>query len=304
MKTAIYIVVTALSVLVAVSISHAQDSDAKGIYPAGTLLNYPYISGQYDSHERKVALPYYLNYNSGTHERFSLHRETGKEDSVVQREAFDVFCSPNLNADNVPHAIVNAVVYDFSNDRINKSSSLELPSSMTDVLQIGAAFFTNLAAHEFGHEVVAHYVGAEGSRLNFFNEQDGNFFLGTSSVEKIDNKSKLPYTMGGEFFADLTFEHALQDYRQKPNAYNRSLLVYSGTDFLWYCFYAFYLSNDNPAYDPITISQETGISREMLFSIALAKTLLNAYRIYSGQDKVIPYFTVTARKMRDVCFFS
>jgi hypothetical protein len=98
--------------------------------------------------------------------------------------------------------------------------------------------------------------------------------------------------MGGEFFADLTFEHALQDYRKKPNAYNRYLLLYSGTDFLWYCFYAFYLSNDNPSYDPITISKETGISREMLFSIALAKTLLNAYRIYSGQDKVIPYFTV------------
>ena len=157
---------------------------------------------------------------------------------------------------------------------------------------IGAAFLTNLAVHEVGHEIVAHHVGASGSRLDFFQTRNGQFFLGTSSVEDIDSNSILPYTMGGEFFADLTFEHALQDYRKKPNIYNQALLLSSGIDFAFYCFYAFYASDDHPEYDPITISDETGLSRDHLFSIVLAKTMINAYRVYSGEDRVIPYFTV------------
>ena len=56
--------------------------------------------------------------------------------------------------------------------------------------------------------------------------------------------------------------------------------------------YAFYASDDHPEFDPVTIAAETGLSRDHLFSIVLAKTMLNAYRIYSGEDRVIPYFTV------------
>jgi hypothetical protein len=98
--------------------------------------------------------------------------------------------------------------------------------------------------------------------------------------------------MGGEFFADLTFEHALRDYRSNPNSYNKTLLITSGADFVWYCLYAFYLSGGNSAYDPITISEETGLSHDTLFSIALAKTLINGYRVYSGNDTLVPYFRV------------
>jgi hypothetical protein len=98
--------------------------------------------------------------------------------------------------------------------------------------------------------------------------------------------------MGGEFFADLTFEHALQDYRKKPTMFNQALLLSSGIDFAFYCFYAFYASEDHPEFDPVTISEETGLSRDHLFSIVLAKTMINAYRVYSGEDRVIPYFTV------------
>jgi hypothetical protein len=98
--------------------------------------------------------------------------------------------------------------------------------------------------------------------------------------------------MGGEFFADLTFEHALKSFRHNPNTYNKALLVTSGADFAWYCLYAFYLSGPNPSYDPITISEETGISRNALFSIALAKTLINVYRVYTGNDTLVPYFRV------------
>ena len=195
---------------------------------------------------------------------------------------------------NNPAKIVNSISRTFSvRERgSHPSFRIEVPSTPAEIIMFGAAFLTNLAVHEVGHEVVAQHVGASGSRLEFFQTRNGQFFLGTSSVEDIDGDSILPYTMGGEFFADLTFEHALQDYRKKPNMYNQSLLFYSGIDFAFYCFYAFYASEEHPEYDPITISEETGISRDHLFSIVLVKTMINAYRIYSGEDHVIPYFTV------------
>ncbi|NOS35780.1 MAG: hypothetical protein GQ522_03985 [Deltaproteobacteria bacterium] len=36
----------------------------------------------------------------------------------------------------------------------------------------------------------------------------------------------------------------------------------------------------------------TGFSKETIFSAILAKTVLNAYRVYSGQDRVVPYFSI------------
>ena len=215
---------------------------------------------------------------------------------VMKRRVALPFTS-SMVTNNTPPSMINNISFDFLNTKNTHSfdfslSDLTLPKSLGMAAQMGAAFLTNLTMHEFGHEVVANHVDAEGTQLNFFKKQGGQFFLGTSKVQHMDSRSKLPYTMGGEFFVDLTFEHALQDYRENPNTYNKSLLLYSGTDFLWYCFYVFYISSDNPAYDPITISKETGISRDTLFSVALAKTILNAYRVYSGQDRVIPYFTV------------
>jgi hypothetical protein len=98
--------------------------------------------------------------------------------------------------------------------------------------------------------------------------------------------------MGGEFFADLTFEHALRDYRNKPTTFNKSLMLASGGDFLWYCIYAYYLSEGHQNFDPISVSEKTGLPRDTIFSIVAAKTMVNAYRAYSGQDKIIPYFSV------------
>lgn len=195
---------------------------------------------------------------------------------------------------NTPHHIVNSLSHTFSLHQRGQHSSfkVQMPSTPGDLLMIGAAFLTNMVVHEVGHEVVAQHVGASGSKLDFFQTRNGQFFLGTSTVEDITDDSILPYTMGGEFFADLMFEHALQDYRKKPNLYNQSLLLYSGIDFAFYCFYAFYASEDHPEYDPVTISKETGLSRDHLFSIVLAKTMINAYRVYTGEDRVIPYFTV------------
>ena len=230
---------------------------------------------------------YFLNNGWNDEKETPVKRDrntVSSEDSIVSY----------ISIQNYPAKIVNSISHTFSVREPGSHASfrIDVPSTATDIVMLGAAFLTNLAVHEVGHEIVAQHVGATGSRLDFFETRNGKFFLGTSSVEDIDSDSILPYTMGGEFFADLTFEHALQDYRKKPNMYNQSLLLYSGIDFAFYCFYAFYASEDHPEYDPVTISKETGISRDHLFSIVLAKTMINAYRIYSGQDRVIPYFTV------------
>ena len=203
---------------------------------------------------------------------------------------------PYITRQNLHQPLVGELSMDFSRRskyRHSKSSVSEfLPTSAGEVILSGAAFLTNLAVHEFGHAVVADYVGVSSNRMAFFNKEGDQFFLGTSYVEGIEEESALSYTMGGEFFADLTFEHALQSYRNKPSGYNKALLFYSGTDFLLYSFYAFYMTDGHESFDPNNVSKETGLSEDVIFSIVLAKTALNAYRIFSGNDTVIPYFTV------------
>jgi hypothetical protein len=275
-------------------------SYAGEIYLARTLIeaafpDYQENSGLGHAAEKKTLSLAFADYDNAASGRFSLSGERNKRVAAYHKKEDDTSYNSRMDIYNLPPSLVNNITYDFSNDKYRKTSGhslFEWPSGLTDVIQIGAAFLTNLAVHEFGHEVVANYAGAEGSRLNFFQKSGGDFFLGTSHVDKIDERSVLPYTMGGEFFADLTFEHALKDYRNNPNTYNKSLLISSGADFLWYCLYAFYISGDNPSYDPITISKETGISRDTLFSVALAKTMINAYRVYSGNDVLVPYFRV------------
>lgn len=172
-----------------------------------------------------------------------------------------------------------------------KSSKKEFESpNWAKPLEVGAAYLTNLFIHEIGHKAVADRAGAEGNRLNFLTNKNGQFFLGLSSVDKISDNSQFPYRLGGEVFADLTFEAALQGYRKNPNTFNKSLLLASGTDSLWYCIYSFYLTKENEYLDPVGISKQTGLSKEKILSIALAKTAMNAYRVYSGKDTVIPMF--------------
>ncbi len=284
-----------LLILFAASFSYSQDMNISGAAAAGGSTTFDSSIGEAPDIQKERKLFYSIDCSGLASERFSLTGKSAEKNREVSGAASDISYRHNMDIYNIPRSLVDSISYNFSNDRIKKSDKfilLDGDSSFSELFQMGAAFLTNLAVHEFGHEVVARHVGAEGSRLNFFEKESDTFFLGTSSVEKIDGESILPYAMGGEFFADLTFEHALRDYRMNPSAFNRSLLFYSGTDFLWYCFYAFYLSSGHPAYDPITISEETGISKDMLFSVALAKTLVNVYRIYSGQDKVIPYFMV------------
>ncbi len=203
----------------------------------------------------------------------------------------------------------NSIIFSMSNSRVHKSylqekisfgptykkelfgPDMDLPPVVHETVQIGKALLTNFAIHELGHKVMADYAEAKGTKFNLMTEQDGTFFLGQSTFDEIDDESRLSFSIAGEVAADMTFEHALQSYRKSPDLYNKSLLVFSGTDFLMYCVYAFYLTDGHAHYDPTAIAHETGLSKDKIISIALAKTLINAYRVYSGKDYVVPYFT-------------
>jgi hypothetical protein len=160
-----------------------------------------------------------------------------------------------------------------------------------DLVQVTAAFFTSLAVHESGHALIADQMGAEGVSIQFFIHENNNFALGLTKVKSLDRRSKLPFAMGGEIANSLNFEYALKLYRRQPTVYNRSLMLFSGTDFLWYTVYSFYLSNGSSHSDPLFIQQETGLSREAILGVALTQSLLNFYRVASGTDTIVPYFT-------------
>lgn len=164
-------------------------------------------------------------------------------------------------------------------------------ADLKDIPLIGLAFLTNLGIHETGHYVIANQAGAEGNTLDFFTREDNGFFLGLSTVTEIDSKAKPGYHLAGEVASNYTFELALKKYRENNTAYNRALMFFSMTDFLWYSTYAFYVApHKNAKFDPIGISDTTGIDQDNIFLVALAHTSLNALRVYTGEDRVIPYY--------------
>ena len=165
-----------------------------------------------------------------------------------------------------------------------------------DLLQIPMAFLTNLAIHESGHFIVAESLGAQDNTLCFFCSKEGSPFLGLSTVRSIDERSRVPYILGGEIATSLSFDVTLHRYRVSPTPYNRALLFFNGTEFLWYSVYAFYFEGAKDSrLDPVALSHETGLNPEVILVIAVTQTALNAYRVYSGQDWLIPYFTFDER---------
>ena len=162
-----------------------------------------------------------------------------------------------------------------------------------DLVQLGAAFMTHLSIHETGHYVMGHMGGAQDVQLDFFTQKNNSFFLGLSTAQGIDRDASLSYKMGGEAASSYLFEVALREYRYQPTAYNRALLFFSGTDFLWYSIWSFYVKDENnPAYDPVGISQETGLSPHAIVGAAFLQTALNAYRTTSGSDRLVPYINL------------
>ncbi len=160
-----------------------------------------------------------------------------------------------------------------------------------NLIQFGTAFVTNLTAHEYGHAIVGNSVGAEGISVTFFAKEKNNLFLGYTSMRKIDEKAYPTFALGGEIGANMSFEYALQSYRKRPTTYNKALLFFSGTDFLWYSLHTFYVNKDNPDADPNILQKETGVSKDIILSIAVTQSLLNGYRVISGKDTIVPYFT-------------
>ncbi len=184
--------------------------------------------------------------------------------------------------------LIDVQSYDV-NSGVKKKASAK-STSFSKIAGLGAAFLTNLGAHELGHKVVADYSGAEGTRLSFFNESDNQFYLGLCEVDKIDKKSNVPYHFGGEVGADVVFEHALKSYRNKPTDFNKSLLLFSGTDLLRYSAFTLLSKYNHDANDLVPIANEIGLSQKEILGIAVAKTLANAYRVYSGKDDFVPMF--------------
>lgn len=166
--------------------------------------------------------------------------------------------------------------------------AFDLTKTAKDVVAIGAAYSTHLFLHELGHQVVADDVGAESHEMNFLTRRNNKFYFGLSTYQNIPVESKLPYAVGGERMAGLTFEFALQSYRQKPTIYNKALMLISGVDFLAYTLVSNYASPEDDVYDPNLIRTETGISKGMLLSLVAAKSLLNAYRVWDEKAHFIP----------------
>jgi len=161
-----------------------------------------------------------------------------------------------------------------------------------DTVAIGAAYMTHLSLHELGHQVVAEEVGADSPQISFLTRNNGIFYLGLSTYQSIPEESRLPYAVGGERMAGYTFEYALQSYHREPTTFNKALMFFSCMDFLVYTLLANYVSPDNDMYDPNLIREETGLSKELLLSLVMAKSLMNTYRVVNRDASFIPMIWV------------
>jgi hypothetical protein len=139
---------------------------------------------------------------------------------------------------------------------------------LNEVISVGAAYTTQLVLHEMGHQVVAQDTGAVGSRMHFLSNKGGQFYL---------------------------FDIALKSYRENPTTYNKALLFFSGADFLAYTLLANYLHPNASMHDPNVVREETGCSKEVLLSLVLSKTLLNAYRVANPEVNFAPEIWVDDR---------
>ncbi len=125
-----------------------------------------------------------------------------------------------------------------------------------------------------------------------------NFIGATTTVDSIERESILPFAMGGEIGADFCFEYGLAMYRKNPTLLNKSILLFSGTDFLRYSLYAFYIDKENNCADPYIIKRETNLSQNIILTVAFLKTLINAHRVITNRDIIIPFFTCDKNSVR------
>ncbi len=103
--------------------------------------------------------------------------------------------------------------------------------------------------------------------------------------------------------AGYTFEYALQSYHREPTTYNKALMFFSCTDFFVYTLLANYVNPDNDMYDPNLIREETGLSKELLLSLVMAKPLMNIYRVVNRDANFTPMIWVDKKSAAFVLCF-
>lgn len=168
----------------------------------------------------------------------------------------------------------------------------DLKEALKDISTIGTAYTAHIFFHELGHQIVADEVGAKDHSIQFFTSKNGRFYPGLSTYQHIPANSKLPYAAGGERMAGVTFEYALSSYRKEPNTFNKALLFFSNFDFLIYTLISNYIEPDNDMYDPNLIRSETGCSKDTILGLVALKTLINTYRIFNKDTKIMPVVNV------------
>ena len=161
-----------------------------------------------------------------------------------------------------------------------------------DATAISAAYMTHLFLHEVGHQVVAEEVGADSPKISFFTRKNGRFYPGLSTYQNIPRESKLPYAVGGERMGGYTFEYALKSYHRKPTTFNKALMFFGCVDFLAYTLLANYVHPENGMYDPNLIRAESGLNKEALLSLVIAKSLANTYRVFNKDANFTPMIVV------------
>lgn len=158
----------------------------------------------------------------------------------------------------------------------------------SDLVDIGMAYMTHLYLHELGHQVVADEVEADNHEIQFLKQDKGQYYLGLSTYDKIPEKSKLAYAVGGDRMAGLTFEYGLASYRERPTTFNKALIFFTTVDFVGYTLLSNYVHSGDNMYDPNLIRSETGMSKELLLGMVVTKALVNSYRFVSGSDRLTP----------------
>lgn len=168
-----------------------------------------------------------------------------------------------------------------------------------EFVEISTAYMTHLTIHEMGHQIVADEVGVTNHKISFFTEKGGNFFLGVSTFDHMPSESRLPYAMGGERLNAVSFEYNLEAFRRDPtNTFTKAMMLFDTVSFLSYTLLANYVNPDIGGWDPNLIRHETGMSKEVLLSLVLTKTLLNSWRIFRPETRWSPVLDSDATSIR------
>jgi len=78
----------------------------------------------------------------------------------------------------------------------------------------------------------------------------------------------------------------------------------SCADFFAYTLLANYVHPENEMYDPNLIREETGLSKEALLSVVMAKSFMNTYRVFNENANFTPMIAVDKTSAAFIIRFS